>query len=618
MTFAQPDPMHLRSDSGYQEAMASLQQGNWSAAVAAIESLRAKYPESAQLVRMLEEAQFKARLETGTSVRAKRWAFNSRLLRRVLVLLTIVALIGLGGFVVKSTIGPVLNATQLEVERRQLLAEANGSLRAGDLDIATERFQSVLALVADDLDALEGLARVAEEIELFERYEAGVLLQDQGNCADALQTFAALLLARSDYRDVNERIVQCSTDIDVEQILVDADAYYRLGLHESAIGLYTQARRSGARKVADGSSLDDRLAELHLRQGREILRRPELTPTEIEQALDQFRQALKYDPSSVAAAQEQRLAVGYLNGRTAFTKQDWDGAALTLSLVYEERKDYMDGAIVPMLYEAYVGAGDNFQEREDCARAYEQYGKALALPVEDKTLAETRRSGAVACLTPTPTPTVTPLPTGTPAPEATATMTPVPRRLDTFRGQIVFKSDNPDQPGYWAMDPDGNNRTYIGEMDDRSLASQYDELLVKYRESPDGQYYVYVDKLDGRAQIFIADRLGRWPARALTRLTGIAYDPAWAPDGSYVVFVTQENESDDIWVVSPDASVQHALMRNDWEWDKEPTWSPDSTRIAFWSNRYGAKQIYVMAASGRNVANVSNVPWDEYSPIWIR
>ncbi len=70
--------------------------------------------------------------------------------------------------------------------------------------------------------------------------------------------------------------------------------------------------------------------------------------------------------------------------------------------------------------------------------------------------------------------------------------------------------------------------------------------------------------------------------------------------------------------MSPIHRANAPLMRNDWEWDKHPSWSPDSTRIVFWSNRWGAKQIFTMDANGQRVRNISNVPWDEYEPIWIR
>jgi Tol biopolymer transport system component len=99
----------------------------------------------------------------------------------------------------------------------------------------------------------------------------------------------------------------------------------------------------------------------------------------------------------------------------------------------------------------------------------------------------------------------------------------------------------------------------------------------------------------------------------------MAYDPVWAPDGSWVAFVSVEIGSDDIWIIRPDGSAQEALSPNVWEWDKHPSWSADSQRITFFSNRAGGTtQIYVMSAGGQNVKNISNNEWVEYDPIWIK
>ena len=100
-----------------------------------------------------------------------------------------------------------------------------------------------------------------------------------------------------------------------------------------------------------------------------------------------------------------------------------------------------------------LGSGDQKQGDEDCALAYEMYRKAAELPVADRTVAQARMAQSAACLTPTPTVTPTPPPTSTPAPEATATPTPTPLPLASFRGQIVFKSDNPEQAGLLCHEP---------------------------------------------------------------------------------------------------------------------------------------------------------------------
>jgi TolB protein len=171
------------------------------------------------------------------------------------------------------------------------------------------------------------------------------------------------------------------------------------------------------------------------------------------------------------------------------------------------------------------------------------------------------------------------------------------------------------------MDPDGENRQYLGE------AERYHAEYTAAREpkalSPDGRYRAFVQHANrGVPQIFIAQpphpEYGDLPPRQLTTLTGMCYDPVWSPDGTRIAFVSQENGSDDIWVIDADGRNARWLVRNDWEWDKHPSWSPDSQEIVFWSNRTGLKQIYVMAADGSNVRNISNTGWDEYDPIWIK
>ena len=94
--------------------------------------------------------------------------------------------------------------------------------------------------------------------------------------------------------------------------------------------------------------------------------------------------------------------------------------------------------------------------------------------------------------------------------------------------------------------------------------------------------------------------------------------PVWSPDGSRIAFTSQENGSDDVWVIYPDGTGGRPLVTNDWEWDKHPSWSPDSRRIVFWSNRSGLKQIYIMDSEGRNVQNISSNQYNEYDPMWIK
>jgi Tol biopolymer transport system component len=175
-------------------------------------------------------------------------------------------------------------------------------------------------------------------------------------------------------------------------------------------------------------------------------------------------------------------------------------------------------------------------------------------------------------------------------------------------------------PGIYVMDPDGSNREYLGTF--QRYEQAFADLRETERYSPDGTYWVSTASVDGNPQIImhlpVTSQFGELPPRPVTRMTGMAYEPVWSPDGAWIAFVTNENESDDIWKTRPDSSEQVSLMRNDWEWDKHPSWSPDSQRIVFFSNREGDRQLFVMDANGRNVTNISRVPWADYDPIWVK
>ena len=319
---------------------------------------------------------------------------------------------------------------------------------------------------------------------------------------------------------------------------------------------------------------------------------------------------------------ERRLASLFVEGQAKYYQGCLDDAIPWLRQLHDERPGYLGGMVVGMLYDAYVGSGDASRAAGDIGLAYEQYRKAASLTVADKTLALARLEEITPYLTPTATPTVTPTCTGTPLPTPTPMPTPIPtpKPLIAYHGYIAFYSDNEENPGIWVMAPSGGNRQYLGKA--RSVRNERDALAEEERYSPDHRYYLFVRAVGRSAQIFVLlprhEQFGDLAPEQLTKLTGLCYDPVWSPDGGHIAFVSQENESDDIWVMNADGSKPRNLTRNLWEWDKHPSWSPDSRRIVFWSNRELRKQIFVMDADGRNVRNISNTEWDEYDPIWIK
>jgi Tol biopolymer transport system component len=107
-------------------------------------------------------------------------------------------------------------------------------------------------------------------------------------------------------------------------------------------------------------------------------------------------------------------------------------------------------------------------------------------------------------------------------------------------------------------------------------------------------------------------------ARRLTEGAGPVLDPAWAPDGSRVVYRDSSrgfNVDDEIFVVDADGTGATNLTddpANDWG----PDWSPDGRTIAFNSDRDGLPMGgYLMDPDGSDVRRIPTDVWVEY-PAW--
>jgi hypothetical protein len=240
------------------------------------------------------------------------------------------------------------------------------------------------------------------------------------------------------------------------------------------------------------------------------------------------------------------------------------------------------------------------------------------------TVQAARAQATIAALTTgtyTPVPdtwvTATPLPllipadrlTSTVTPTATPTPRPVPAAL---RGKIVFKSDRLGGTELFAMDPDGGDVFWLTQ------SYPYDQVRAQMVFAADDVRQVIVQPDNrGVPQLYLSDP--RYDlVRAITRLTGWAYGPAWAPDRDVIAFVSTEGGNDEIYTINVDGSGLQRLTWNNWEWDKHPTWSPDGRQIAFFSNREsGRTQIWVMNSDSTGQRNISNNDYNDWDPVWI-
>jgi TolB protein len=100
--------------------------------------------------------------------------------------------------------------------------------------------------------------------------------------------------------------------------------------------------------------------------------------------------------------------------------------------------------------------------------------------------------------------------------------------------------------------------------------------------------------------------------RVLTNINSTA--PAWSPDGSRIVFMSNVGGSWDIWSVSPDGGSPQRLT-DDVGDDGLPTFSPDGSKIAFVSQRNGQWGVWTIDLDGENETKLSDIGGEVGGPV---
>lgn len=622
----------LQYDLRYRQALDHLQAGRWNDAIAGFEALLQDYPDDANLKQVLEGARLKASLDGTTRIRVRRWHISWRIvIFRVLAAGTILGVLAMGFWLVSQGVLPALFQARVARQQAQLLIQGKAYLTAEHLDRAEASFKALLAQVPESVEAQNGLADVHTQREILNLYLQAVAAQDRQDYTAALQALNELAIKSPSYRDINSRLATIIKRQQIETLFTEAEVAFNAGQNQEALDRYLQIRTLNA--TYQTNVVTERLFTTYVRMGRALVEKRPPAPDDIPLALDYFTEALVLKPRDLGTLQEKRLADLFNKGQIAYQDGRWHDATVPLRAVYDSRADYLGTIVVNMLYDAYIRSGDQYVQEDDIYRAYDDYLNASRLPVSDLTLANGRLAQILPRITPSPIPTPSPTPMPTPTPRPTSAggagggevrRTPTPRpsptpyNLSALRNRIVYRSINPGQPGLWVIDPDGSNRQYLG--DSPELDRAYDDLQSQYQLSPDKRSLVFVMGPNDTAQIYLTlpdDSTGGSITRQLTNTRGASYDPSWSPDGTRIIYVSEDTGSDDIWSMAPDGGDARNLTPNK-DYDKHPSWSPDNRSVAFWSSRAGVSQIFVMDSDGKNARNISNSPWDEYDPLWIR
>ena len=184
-------------------------------------------------------------------------------------------------------------------------------------------------------------------------------------------------------------------------------------------------------------------------------------------------------------------------------------------------------------------------------------------------------------------------------------------------GMIAFKST---RGGIWIMNADGSNQQPLA-----NTSIYYNALRQGGPEycARNGLYCVKADWGRGM-DIFVEDREYGTGWHNIVSNSHTDWDPRIHPDGWWVVFVTNRNGNDELFMINRQAKEERRLTVNDWQWDKHPTWSPDGKLIAFFSNRVtGRRQIWILDPNASfqenvNPHNISNNAYHDYEPVWLK
>jgi serine/threonine protein kinase len=131
----------------------------------------------------------------------------------------------------------------------------------------------------------------------------------------------------------------------------------------------------------------------------------------------------------------------------------------------------------------------------------------------------------------------------------------------------------------------------------------------------------YASIRSGLAQIYLTDLKGN--ETQLTTMPNGACQPAWAPDGKRLVFVSPCKLQEDVYrraslyIINVDGTGLQPLSTVPGG-DFEPDWSPDGTHIAFTSLRTGHMQVYSYDLSTGLTTRLIRTPrgQDARQPVW--
>jgi dipeptidyl aminopeptidase/acylaminoacyl peptidase len=152
----------------------------------------------------------------------------------------------------------------------------------------------------------------------------------------------------------------------------------------------------------------------------------------------------------------------------------------------------------------------------------------------------------------------------------------------------------------------------------RLLTSTPDGDHWDAQPSPDGTMILYVvrrfDDIN-RLDICLLDLATGEHRKLYGRAKTRAFYPRWSPDGKSIIFISQQEGFDDLWMINPDGSGLRQLTHEniDYAW---PNWSPDNRRIAACANYLGSVHLVLVDVTSGEVTSLRTEEGCHSNPQW--
>src|SRR3989442_11120792 len=102
----------------------------------------------------------------------------------------------------------------------------------------------------------------------------------------------------------------------------------------------------------------------------------------------------------------------------------------------------------------------------------------------------------------------------------------------------------------------------------------------------------------------------------LLKSASLDYDPAWSPDGQWIVFTSEREGSADLYRVKPDGTALERLT-DDPAYDDQAAFSPDGQQIVFVTTRAGGTaDLWILDLRTRKARPLTSGAGGDFRPAW--